>query len=1153
VDLTDGVAWRLSHVQAELETLRAERLRVGARIGALEDERQLLAVSLLAGVTDEEVPAIAPPPPVTARLQPTPAAPPPPSPPPPSWSASGVAGRRAARTAPREWNADRIRDVLLWTGGVLLALSVVSFVAVLWSRDDSGEPFWTAGRVAFLLFGFVVGAAVVTWALRRRLPATAEVMGTLTLAFALIDWYAVRRAGLASSLDPALWWAIGSGVVAALALGGAAIGLRAPRVTAPVLGQLAGVFAVAALDTASWWAIGFAVCAAASMAIACRILKGDRHRISVITLAIGGVLLELVAMGFAIAAVARIDDGNVVLTALAVASLGLVPATVRWLAADRLDREQNQDDSLVAIAALSLLASIVTLCNPSSIGVFTALAAVTGGIAVALAVFIVEPLRRGGGAAGVAVFGVAGVVSSAIAISALFRPASWWNDPWQLEPLARAHDHYGVHESGPPDASLGWATIAFVVAPLVAALVASPRGRRAGLVPDAPSRLVLRVALLWSIIGTAALVPIYTRISVAGAMGLLLGVALVLAGAAAAIERGRPQLAIGVLCAATVPYVSALGWALTNRTLTVVAFGVTAAAISAVAIAIRDAAARIVLAAVAVVNLLAAVCSAVLAVDGELAAAGFAVTACALLALVITTVTGRRWTRMAAFEIPAVAGAVSGAWIAASSVVWFAAALTGLTVSLVVAALGRRYVVYGWGALGAAVATVLAWFAAAGAGVELEGFVLTSMSAVILVAATVKRGPRSWLVLELLAASGLGIGTLLASPSWVWFASSLTVSTAAFVVAASGDGHVAFRWAALGAGTASVLAWFAAGGAGVDVVGFVLACTSGMILVASTLAAARAVWPKVHAFADAAIVGLIGATFVAGGSWTWVAGALTVATICVAISATMDDDVDIRWGAVGGGVATVMAWFAVAGASMEAEGLVLATLSGTLLIVASSRHADDWLVVEGLSASGLTVGVLLALGDPVWFAIVLSVAAVALVVISVLPRARLGYSYAAIGAVAGSVSAWLAAVDVRIVEAYTSTWSAALLSVGWLLRRRSPAMSSWITYGPGIVVGLGSFTLSAIDDDDLTHAVIVVTGGLVSVILGAVYRLQSPLLLGVIALATIGIDTIAPSAVEVPRWIPLGFAGLLLLWIGATAERRLSQARRVRAAFGRFG
>ena len=49
------------------------------------------------------------------------------------------------------------------------------------------------------------------------------------------------------------------------------------------------------------------------------------------------------------------------------------------------------------------------------------------------------------------------------------------------------------------------------------------------------------------------------------------------------------------------------------------------------------------------------------------------------------------------------------------------------------------------------------------------------------------------------------------------------------------------------------------------------------------------------------------------------------------------------------------------------------------------------------------------------------------------------------------------------------------------------------------------------------------------------------------------IDTIAPSVVDVPRWIPLGIAGLLLLWIGATAERRLSQARRVRAAFGRFG
>ena len=49
---TDDGGVVLSHVQAELETLREERLRIGARIVAFEDERQLLAVTLLAGVPE---------------------------------------------------------------------------------------------------------------------------------------------------------------------------------------------------------------------------------------------------------------------------------------------------------------------------------------------------------------------------------------------------------------------------------------------------------------------------------------------------------------------------------------------------------------------------------------------------------------------------------------------------------------------------------------------------------------------------------------------------------------------------------------------------------------------------------------------------------------------------------------------------------------------------------------------------------------------------------------------------------------------------------------------------------------------------------------------------------------------------------------------
>jgi hypothetical protein len=59
-------------------------------------------------------------------------------------------------------------------------------------------------------------------------------------------------------------------------------------------------------------------------------------------------------------------------------------------------------------------------------------------------------------------------------------------------------------------------------------------------------------------------------------------------------------------------------------------------------------------------------------------------------------------------------------------------------------------------------------------------------------------------------------------------------------------------------------------------------------------------------------------------------------------------------------------------------------------------------------------------------------------------------------------------------------------------------------------------------------------------------------MIGAVTLAFVGIDAVAPTAAELPRWIPLGAAGLLLLWFGATAERRLTQVRHAREAFSRF-
>ena len=70
------------------------------------------------------------------------------------------------------------------------------------------------------------------------------------------------------------------------------------------------------------------------------------------------------------------------------------------------------------------------------------------------------------------------------------------------------------------------------------------------------------------------------------------------------------------------------------------------------------------------------------------------------------------------------------------------------------------------------------------------------------------------------------------------------------------------------------------------------------------------------------------------------------------------------------------------------------------------------------------------------------------------------------------------------------------------------------------------------------------------VVAGAVRRLQAPVIVGCVALLVLAVNALAPAAAHVPRWIPLGVAGVALLWLGATFERRLGQVRAFTTSVG---
>jgi uncharacterized membrane protein AbrB (regulator of aidB expression) len=80
---------------------------------------------------------------------------------------------------------------------------------------------------------------------------------------------------------------------------------------------------------------------------------------------------------------------------------------------------------------------------------------------------------------------------------------------------------------------------------------------------------------------------------------------------------------------------------------------------------------------------------------------------------------------------------------------------------------------------------------------------------------------------------------------------------------------------------------------------------------------------------------------------------------------------------------------------------------------------------------------------------------------------------------------------------------------------------------------------------------LLLTGGaLLAVLAGARGRLQAPLVLGAFTLLALGVDAVLPVAAQLPRWLTIGAVGLLLLWLGATTERRLAQLRELRHRLG---
>ncbi|MGW8063974.1 SCO7613 C-terminal domain-containing membrane protein [Streptomyces ziwulingensis] len=235
--------------------------------------------------------------------------------------------------------------------------------------------------------------------------------------------------------------------------------------------------------------------------------------------------------------------------------------------------------------------------------------------------------------------------------------------------------------------------------------------------------------------------------------------------------------------------------------------------------------------------------------------------------------------------------------------------------------------------------------------------------------------------------------------------------------------------------------------------------------------------------------------------------------------------------------------------------LVLVVPAVAAFVAARPGGSPVTVPVEGAGAVAGLLALALAATDPPMLALVLSLCGVLLAATALRPKRRPAAHAAAVLFVLATWVRW-AAWDVTTPEAYTLPVTVPALVVGWIGRRRDPALSSWAAYGAGLAVTLAPSLLAAWGDPHWLRPLLLGTAALAVTLVGARGRLQAPLALGGVVLVLVALHELAPYVAQVvgvlPRWAPPALAGLVLLALGATYEQRLRDAQRVRAVLGRF-
>lgn len=280
----------------------------------------------------------------------------------------------------------------------------------------------------------------------------------------------------------------------------------------------------------------------------------------------------------------------------------------------------------------------------------------------------------------------------------------------------------------------------------------------------------------------------------------------------------------------------------------------------------------------------------------------------------------------------------------------------------------------------------------------------------------------------------------------------------------------------------------------------------------------------------------------------WLAGVLAVGVLTAAALAL--DPARREAAALSGALAVGLTWSTTAalGGSTAQQGLVVAVTGCALAGVGWLLRAHSGELIEAVAGVAYAVGAVSTAVKLDALSVALAVGGVTALAVALRPdRRQLVYLGAAL--LCGCLWVRLVIAGVSAPEPYVVPPALAALVLGHLRRRADAGVGSWPAYGPGLVLALLPTLYVVLSDQGLTRPLALGAGALAVLLLGVRDRLQAPLVLGGATLAIDALIQIAPYAAELPRWVSIGTAGLLLVAVGATYEQRLRDLRRIQDRF----